>query len=240
MPRSMENPPSSAGETAAPEMDTITRAAVELGQKRPLKNPRLRQIVAEMREGHVDRAEQELTAYLAKNPDDPDALFLKARALYRLDRCEEALQLLQRALAIAPDFTAARSEYARELGEMNRYAAALAELDTLLAEEPDNPHFREMKARILAIIGENELSVPMWEALAKENPDRPESWVNYGDGLRITGSRQESIAAYRRAIACRPSYGQAYWSLANLKTFRFDAADMAAMHQQLRRPDLAP
>jgi tetratricopeptide (TPR) repeat protein len=222
------------------ELDTITRAAVELGQRRPLKNPRLRQIVSDMREGHVDHAEQELTAYLASNPDDADALFLKSRALYRLDRCEEALQLLQRSLAVAPDFTAARSEYARQLGEMNRYAAALAELDTLLAEEPGNPHFREMKARILAIIGENELSVPMWEALAKENPNRPESWVNYGDGLRVTGSPAESIAAYRRAIACRPSYGQAYWSLANLKTFRFEPADMAAMHEQLRRPDLAP
>ena len=193
-----------------------------------------------MRAGHVDHAERELTFYLAENPDDADALFLKARALYRLDRCEEALQLLQRALAVAPDFTAARSEYARELGDMNRYAAALAELDTLLADDPNNPHFREMKARILAIVGENAQSVPMWEALAKENPDRPESWVNYGDGLRITGSPKEAIAAYRRAIACRPSYGQAYWSLANLKTFRFEAADMAAMHEQLRRPDLAP
>src|SRR4051812_20257392 len=222
------------------EMDTVTRAAVELGQRRPLKNPRLRQIVSDMREGHVDHAEQELTAYLASNPDDADALFLKSRALYRLDRCEEAVEHLQRALVIAPDFIAARSEYARQLGEMNRYPAALAELGKLLAEEPGNPHFREMKARILAIIGENELSVPMWEALAKENPDRPESWVNYGDGLRVTGSPKESIAAYRRAIACRPSYGQAYWSLANLKTFRFEPSDIAAMHGQLLRPDLSP
>ena len=240
MHRSMEKQPLSTGETAAPEMDTITRAAVELGRQRPLRNPRLRQIVSDMREGRVDHAEQELTAYLARNPHDADALFLKARALYRLDRCEEALELLPRCLNIAPHFTAARSEYAKQLGEMNRYADALAELDRLLAEDAGNPHFREMKARILAIIGVNEESVAMWEALAKENPDRPESWVNYGDGLRVTGSPKESIAAYRRAIACRPSYGQAYWSLANLKTFHFEPSDIAAMHEQLRRTDLSP
>lgn len=240
MHRSMEKQPLSTGETAAPEMDTITRAAVDLGRQRPLRNPRLRQIVSDMREGRVDHAEQELTAYLARNPHDADALFLKARALYRLDRCEEALELLPRCLNIAPHFTAARAEYAKQLGEMNRYADALAELDRLLAEDAGNPHFREMKARILAIIGVNEESVAMWEALAKENPDRPESWVNYGDGLRVTGSPKESIAAYRRAIACRPSYGQAYWSLANLKTFHFEPSDIAAMHEQLRRTDLSP
>jgi tetratricopeptide (TPR) repeat protein len=122
---------------------------------------------------------------------------------------------------------------------MNRYSAALAELDRLLAEDPDNPHFRQMKARILAIIGENEESVMMWEALASENPHRAESWVNYGDSLRVTGSPKESIAAYRRAISCRPSYGQAYWSLANLKTFRFEPADIVAMNEQLLRADLA-
>jgi tetratricopeptide (TPR) repeat protein len=193
-----------------------------------------------MREGHVDSAEKELAAYLAKNPRDADALFLMARALYRLDRCEEAVELLEQCLGVAPDFTAARSEHARQLGEMNRYSAALAELDRLLAEDPTNPHFRQMKARILAIIGENEESVVMWETLAKETPDRAESWVNYGDSLRVTGSREESIAAYQRAIACRPSYGQAYWSLANLKTFRFEPSDIAAMHEQLLRTDLSP
>ncbi|HEX4160300.1 MAG TPA: sulfotransferase [Rhizomicrobium sp.] len=242
MQRSTKKQPSSpsATEAGAPETDTFELAIEQLGRKRPLRSPRLRQIVADMREGRVEGAEQELTALLAKNPRDADALFLKSRALYRMHRCEEAVKLVERCLDIAPDFTAARSEYARQLGDMNRYPAALAELGRLLAEDPGNPHFRQMKARILAIIGENEVSVAMWEALAKENPHRAESWVNYGDSLRVTGSPKECIAAYRRAIACRPSYGQAYWSLANLKTFRFEPADIAAMNAQLLRADLSP
>ena len=93
--------------------------------------------------------------HLAKNPNDADALFLMARALYRQDRREEALEHLQRCLEAAPDFTAARSEYAKQLAEMNRYAAALAELDILLAEDPANPLFRQMKAGVLGNIGDN-------------------------------------------------------------------------------------
>src|SRR6185295_14408740 len=132
--------------------------------------------------------------------------------LYRQDRREEALEHLQLCLEIAPDFTAARSEYAKQLGEMNRYAAALAELNQLLAEDPTNPLFRQMKAGILGNIGDNAESTSLYEALAQENPERAECWVSYGHGLRVSGASEQSIAAYRRAIAARASCGQAYWS----------------------------
>jgi len=221
------------------EMSTFARAAAELGKKRPLRNPRLRQIVADMREGDIHGAGKELVAYLAKNPRDADALFLMARALYRQDRREEALEHLVKCLEAAPDFTAARSEYAKQLAEMNRYAAALAELDTLLAADSANPLFRQMKAGVLGNLGDNTESTELYAALAKENPDRAECWVAYGHALRVSGSSKESIGAYRQAIAARASCGQAYWSLANLKTFRFDPADIAAMHEQVAKPDLS-
>src|SRR5439155_20915572 len=73
-----------------------------------------------------------------------------------------------------------------------------------------------------------------------ENPHRAESWVSYGHMLRATGRGEESIAAYRCAIACRPSFGLAYWSLANIKTFRFNGPDIGAMEEHLRRPDISP
>jgi tetratricopeptide (TPR) repeat protein len=222
------------------ELGAFARAAAELGKKRPLRDPRLRRIVSDMREGDVHGAGKELVAYLAENSRDADALFLMARALYRQDRREEALEHLQRCLEIAPDFTAARSEYARQLGEMNRYAAALAELDKLLAEDSANPLFRQMKAGILGNIGDNAESVALYEALAKENPDRAECWVSYGHALRVSGASKESIDAYRQAIAARATCGQAYWSLANLKTFRFDSADIAAMHKEVVKSDLSP
>jgi tetratricopeptide (TPR) repeat protein len=222
------------------ELGAFARAAAELGKKRSLRDPRLRRIVSDMREGDVHGAGKELVAYLAEKPRDADALFLMARALYRQDRREEALEHLQRCLEIAPDFTAARSEYAKQLGEMNRYAAALAELEELLAEDPANPLFRQMKAGVLGNIGDNAESVALYKALAKENQDRAECWVSYGHALRVSGASKESIDAYRQAIAVRATCGQAYWSLANLKTFRFDSADIAAMHEEAMKSDLSP
>ncbi len=210
------------------KMGAFARATAELGTKRPLRDPHLRRIVAEMREGNAQAAGSAPLAHLAGNPDDADALFLMGRALYRQDRREEALEHLQRCLNAAPDFTAARCEYAKQLAEMNRFAAALAELDIRACRRSgQSPLPADEGRRVLGNIGDNAESTSLYEALAQENPDRAEGWIAYGHALRVSGSSQQSIAAYRRAIATRASCGQPYWSLANLKTFRFDPADIA-------------
>jgi tetratricopeptide (TPR) repeat protein len=75
--------------------------------------------------------------------------------------------------------------------------------------------------------------------LAGENPGRAESWIAYGHALRAMGDRDKSIAAYRRALKIRPSFGLAYASLANLKTLRFSEGDVAEMEAQLKRPGIS-
>jgi tetratricopeptide (TPR) repeat protein len=47
------------------------------------------------------------------------------------------------------------------------------------------------------------------------------------------GRLDESIEAYRKSIELRPATGEAYWSLANLKTFRFGDDDIAKMREQV-------
>jgi tetratricopeptide (TPR) repeat protein len=75
--------------------------------------------------------------------------------------------------------------------------------------------------------------------LADENPGSAEIWINYGHALRAMGFREKSIAVYRKVIESRPSFGLAWWSLANMKTVRYNDADIAAMQEQLRRTDIA-
>ena len=79
----------------------------------------------------------------------------------------------------------------------------------------------------------------MYEAVLKEFPRQPKVWMSYGHSLKTAGRQAESVAAYRRAIAMQPTLGEAYWSLANLKTFRFSDADVLALRNALARVDLA-
>ena len=57
--------------------------------------------------------------------------------------------------------------------------------------------------------------------------------------LKTVGRLDEGIAAYRQAIAIKPTLGEAWWSLANLKTVRFGDDDIAAMRAALGQPGLS-
>ncbi|HEY6578835.1 MAG TPA: sulfotransferase [Rhizomicrobium sp.] len=222
-----------------PAADAFALATARLDAARPLRKPRLRQIAFEIRSDRGEQAERELSEYLARHSGDVDAIRLRAQALAQLGRRVEAETVLARCLKLAPDFSAARFERARLLLRLHKYAAALAEIDRLLISDPRNPLFRQLKGNILGFLGEYGQSLTLWEELAAENPGNAELRVSRGDALRALGRRDGSIAAYREAIECRPSFGAAWWSLANLKTFLFSDAEIGAMQEQLMRPGLA-
>ena len=71
------------------------------------------------------------------------------------------------------------------------------------------------------------------------HPRQPKIWMSYGHALKTHGREADSIAAYDKSIELLPSLGEAYWSLANLKTVRFTTAQIESMRAQLARPDLA-
>jgi tetratricopeptide (TPR) repeat protein len=226
--------------TEAEKKNSFALAAAALATQRQIRNIRVRQIAAQLQEKGHALAQKELREHLAEYPRDADALKLLAQIAVGFGRRREALSLLERCLALAPDFLAARFNYANLLSQLNKFQAALHELDTLLAEDGDNPLFRHLKANIFESIGETAQSLAIFEDLAARNPGRAESWVSYGHALRAMGLPQKSIAAYRKAIECRPSFGSAYWSLANMKTARFGDAEIAAMRELLNRTDISP
>jgi tetratricopeptide (TPR) repeat protein len=96
-----------------------------------------------------------------------------------------------------------------------------------------------LKAASLARLGEYEQAIPLYVQLSKEIPGEARIWLSLGHALRSAGRQQESITAYRKCLAVQPSFGEAYWSLANLKTFRFEQADVAAMQDLLRQTALS-
>ena len=53
--------------------------------------------------------------------------------------------------------------------------------------------------------------------------------------LKTVGRLADGIAAYRKAIELKPILGEAWWSLANLKTVKFEEGDVAAMEEALQR-----
>jgi predicted Zn-dependent protease len=214
-------------------------AAYAQNIKASTKDPRLLQAASALCENRIPEAEHLLRAHLKKHPTDVAALRMLAEVAARLQRYSDAENLLVRCLELAPSFTAARHHHAIVLHRQNKPAAALKEVDELLVQEPRHPGYNNLKAAILARIGELDESIEIYGAVLARHPAQPKVWMSYGHALKTKGREADGIAAYRKSIELLPSLGEAYWSLANLKTFSFSDAEMASMRAQLVSPELA-
>ncbi len=183
-------------------------------------------------------AEPLLKAYLKRDPFDARAIRMLAELAGRIGRYKDAETLLRRAVELAPGFTAARANLALVLYRQNRAPEALTLLDAVIADEPDNPGHANLKAAALGRLGGFEDAITLYEKVLHDAPDQPRVWLSYGHMLKTVGRRDEGIAAYRRTLALQPTLGDAWWSLANLKTVRFDDRDIVAMESALACDDL--
>ncbi len=206
--------------------------------KASVNDPQLLEAAVALCENKLAVAEKLLRDFLKIHPTDVSAIRMLAEVAARLRRYEDASKLLARCLELAPSFTAARQNYATILYRTDKLVEAIAEVDRLLQEEPRNQGYRNLKAAALARIGEYARSAEIYKGVLKDDPSRPKVWMSYGHTLRTMGRQDESIAAYWKSIELLPSLGEAYWSLANLKTLRFTPAQVAAMRAQLARNDL--
>jgi tetratricopeptide (TPR) repeat protein len=184
-------------------------------------------------------AEPLLKDYLRRDPFDARAIRMLAELAGRIGRLKDAENLLRRALELSPAFTAARANLALVLYRQNRPVEALEELDTLMAEEADHVGHANLKAATLGRLGGFEEAIALYEDVLARAPDQPKVWMSYGHMLKTVGRQADGVAAYRRALALRPELGEAWWSLANLKTVTFDDADIATMTAALARRDIA-
>jgi len=207
--------------------------------KASVNAPQLLAAAAALCENRLAVSEGLLREYLKQHPTDVAAIRMLAETGSRLRRYEDAENLLARCLELAPGFTEARANYAGVLYRSNKPAEAVAQAEILLRREPRNPGYRNLMAAALARLGESRRSLDCYESLLKDFPHQPKAWMSYGHTLKAVGRQDDCIAAYRKGIAQLPSLGEAWWSLANLKTFRFSAADIVAMQKQLARTDIS-
>ncbi|MGA9366710.1 MAG: sulfotransferase [Steroidobacteraceae bacterium] len=206
--------------------------------KAATRDPRLLGAAGALCDNRIPEAEALLRAHLARQPNDVAALRMLAEVAARLARYSDSLRLLARCLELAPSFDAARQNYATVLNRQGRSAEALEQCARLLAKEPHNPGYRSLQAAISANLGDYAEAIAAYESVLREYPQQPKLWMSYGHALRTTGKVPQSVVAYRRALALESTLGEAWWSLANLKTFRFSDADVRRMRQALGRGDL--
>ncbi|MEE4450168.1 tetratricopeptide repeat-containing sulfotransferase family protein [Novosphingobium resinovorum] len=203
------------------------------------RDPELVAIARALVAGDLPVAESGLRQRLREQPTDVAAIRMMAELAGRIGRNRDAEALLRRALELAPGFTAARANLAIVLYRQARFAEALAELDAVLAAGGAQAGDLNLRAATLGRIGDYEQARDLYARLTETFPDHAKLWMSHGHILKTLGEQAASVAAYRRAITIEPGLGEVWWSLANLKTWRFEDGDVAAMEAALERDDLS-
>jgi predicted Zn-dependent protease len=187
-------------------------------------------------DGEIGDAERLVRQYLQQQGDHVEAMRLLAQIGTRHDVLDDAEVLLAKVLQMAPHHDVARYEYAIVLLRRHKHAEAAIQMEALLAREPKNRLYLTTYATVCAGLGRVEEALPRYRELLKEAPEDPELHLSIGHLLKTLGRSDEAIAAYRAAAAARAEYGEAYWSLADMKTYRFADEELARMRAEEAAP----
>ncbi|MBV8784367.1 MAG: sulfotransferase [Gammaproteobacteria bacterium] len=211
--------------------ETQRRAAAERVKRLQAMPPEVVAATGLFCDGELTAAENMVRAFLLRNGNQVDAMRLLARIGVSRDVLDDAEVLLAAALEMAPDYVELRRDYACVLLDRHKHAEAIAQLDRLLAADPRNPDYRVLRATATVGLGDQEGGLRGFSAVLADIDPRSrlaaDLHLSIAHTQKTLGQRDAAIASYRQAIAVRPTFGDAYWSLANLKTYSFSEADIA-------------
>ena len=190
-------------------------------------------------DGDLEPAEAIIRRFLLEQGDHPEAMRLLARIGLAHDVLDDAETLLAGVLALEPDYRLARYEYAQTLIKRQKFELARPEVERLLALDPAHVDYRILQATLEVGVGRHDLAIDLYEGLRAELPETSDLRLWLGHALKTVGRVPEAVEAYREAARIRPDFGDAYWSLANLKRYRFTDPELAQMRLAEAAPETA-
>jgi tetratricopeptide (TPR) repeat protein len=186
-----------------------------------------------LREQRFDECESLCKTMLQENPRDVNAMRLLARVAGQHEHWKHAEKLLRKVLQITPEFHDARIDLSRVLKNLDRIEEAVDCTSIAVAEMPRNAYALYMHASMLSLGNQAETALIFYRRAIQVREHHPAAWIGMGHLLKTLGKTDEGIEAYHKAIEQMPNFGEVYWSLANLKTYRFSDAQVADMERRL-------
>tara|TARA_Y100000052_G_scaffold23202_1_gene24587 strand:- start:7103 stop:9106 length:2004 start_codon:yes stop_codon:yes gene_type:complete len=190
-------------------------------------------------EGRIFRAEDILRAYMQAHPRDVEGMRLLADVGVRLSVLSDADFLLETAITLAPEHLQLRIDYIQVLRKRQKYAEALKQAEFLYEKDPGSPTFQSLLAIECMHADELDRSLELFETVLKQRPNDLATLTSRGHALKTYGRTDDAIASYRKAVETDPRHGDAWYGLANLKTYEFSAGDRAIMAETLKGSDLS-
>jgi tetratricopeptide (TPR) repeat protein len=216
-------------------------AAMAEGEYRRLVElpPELVSVTSLLNERKLYKAEKLCREFLARTPHHIEAMRLLALLGMELFVYDDAEFLLESCVELKPDYWRARLDYVKVLHRRQKFDKALEQARILRDSHSDNRLFELTLANENVAVGNFEEALDVYDRVIAEHPEFEQVYLSRGHALKTVGRLDEGVESYRGAYGARPDFGDAFWSLANLKTYRFTDAEIAHMRTQVDRPETA-
>ena len=191
-----------------------------------------------MNEDRLGVAEIKCREFLKKNPTHIYAMSQLAEIANRLGHFNDAEYLLEQAIKFDPDNSDIRMKYLLVLRKTQKFRKTREQVDILCEKFPNNPVFELQKAIELMQSGNNNNAIDMLNYIINKTPNNFSAFTSRGHAEKTLGKTEDAIKSYQQAYKIKPSHGEAFFSLANLKTYRFNSNEIKLMNNQLERIDL--
>ena len=185
-----------------------------------------------MHEGQLHKAEQLCRQFLAQHKHHPEAMMLLAELGIQLKVYHDAEFLLESCVALYPDNDKAQAAYQSLLAKLGKFPQAVKVARERLNKQPNSFNVKVSLAHALVGVGDLDSAIDIYHGLLDVNEDRPALWIALGHALKAKGNVESAISAYKKAAFYANDFGDAYWSLANTKTYRFDNSELDEMQRQ--------
>ncbi|MGI9200573.1 MAG: tetratricopeptide repeat-containing sulfotransferase family protein [Woeseiaceae bacterium] len=180
-------------------------------------------------EGRYFKAERLCRHYLQNNRQNVEGMRLLADLGVKSGVLDDAEFLLESALEFEPNNPFARHDYMTVLYRRQKYEQSLGQAKILVKSDPDNLNYQISFANQSVAVGDYDSALEIYDRAIVERPNNPELHLVHGHALKTIGQLEPAVDAYRNAYRSRPNFGDAFWSLANLKTYRFTDTEVSTM-----------
>jgi len=190
--------------------------------------------IRHVKAGRNKLAEEAYKKVLKKDKNNVDALRLLGLLAFKQNNYPIAEKLFIRGIQLNPTFKLLWENLAKCFRLQNKFQHAQKAFENLLKLDPNNLEAMGALGTIHIRLSNFDKGIEIYKNLLKQNNKNPRVHLSLGHAHKTVGNRSESEQSYINAIKNFPLCGEAYWSLANLKTYKFSDKQIKSMESALK------
>lgn len=185
------------------------------------------------------RADNMCRKLLELVPNEIRALRLLARLAKHFRHYEISTSILARCIEVQADNAALRLDYAKSLLANHKFQAALDQCKRMIELAPEQVEIYGVKAEVLYNLGQYQEAIAIYHELSVVQEYRAFCLLQLGKVLTTVGETAEAISCFQQVMELEAVPAQAYWELANLKTYQFSDDEITSMQDLLKTSELS-